>query len=38
MVHENKKPFKYDLCDYSAFQHAQVRRHIKCVHGKLVKL
>jgi hypothetical protein len=25
------------LCDYSAFKHAQVRRHIKCVHGKLIQ-
>jgi hypothetical protein len=31
-VHENKKRFKCNLCDYSALTHEEVRRHIECVH------
>jgi hypothetical protein len=34
-VHDNKKPFKCDLCEFSAFSHAEVKRHIECVHGKI---
>ena len=34
-MHDNKKPFKCDLCNYSIFQHANLRRHIECVHENL---
>jgi hypothetical protein len=34
-VHENTKPFKCGLCDYLAFLHADLRRHIECVHENL---
>ncbi len=35
MVHENKKKYKCDLCEYSAFEHRNLRRHIECVHEKI---
>jgi KRAB domain-containing zinc finger protein len=35
MVHENKKKYKCDVCAYSAFQHADLKRHIECVHEKI---
>jgi uncharacterized Zn-finger protein len=34
-VHENNKPFKCDLCDYSASCHQDLIRHIECVHENL---
>ncbi len=35
IVQEKKKSFKCDLCDYSAFKLAKVKRHIECIHGKI---
>jgi uncharacterized Zn-finger protein len=35
MVHENKKPYKCNLCEYSSFFHNDLRRHIECVHEKI---
>jgi KRAB domain-containing zinc finger protein len=29
------KPFKCDLCNYSAFRHKDLRGHIECVHENL---
>jgi hypothetical protein len=34
-VHENKKSFKCDLCEYSTFQLAALKKHIECVHENL---
>ena len=35
MVHENRKKYKCDVCDYTAFLHADLKKHIECVHEKM---
>ena len=31
-VHEGKKPFKCDFCDYNSSQHSNLNRHIASIH------
>jgi uncharacterized Zn-finger protein len=35
MVHENKRPYKCDFCEYAASKNNDLKRHIECVHEKL---
>ncbi len=32
MILASKKKYKCDVCDYSAFEHGALRKHIECVH------
>ena len=32
-VHEGKKPFKCDICDYSFSEKSSMNKHVKSVHG-----
>ena len=33
-VHDQKKPFKYDICDQTYYQYFDLKKHIKSVHEK----
>jgi hypothetical protein len=35
MTHQKKKNCKCDLCEFSAYEHDALRKHIECVHEKL---
>ena len=34
LVHEKKKPFKCDICNYSCFQKCEIEKHQELVHEK----
>ena len=34
MVHEKKKPFKCDICDYSCSQKGNMKKHAESVHER----
>ena len=33
-VHEGKKPFKCDICDYNFSQKGDMKRHVESVHER----
>ena len=34
VVHDKKKPFKCEICDYSCYQKSKMKKHVESVHEK----